>query len=80
MTEAKYHAIQVKALRTARQYHRALQTQAERLERILDRMIESKKVIRDSTYAKMVAQWDVIKQAYLADEKALADAFSSGTF
>jgi hypothetical protein len=78
MTEAQYHAIQIKAMRNGRASYRSMDSQGEVVERQLDRMIRLKTVIRAKTYDKLAADWAEFKKRMNAAEKALADAIASG--
>jgi hypothetical protein len=80
MTDSQYHAIQVKALRTGRNYVRSLDTLTNRLDRTISRLINNKKVIRSESYNALVTAWNAVKAQHSATEKALADAISSGNF
>jgi len=73
MTDAKYHALQVKALRTARRYLRQYQTQIERVERILDRKIESKNKITATGYDAYVAAYNKVTGLRSTLDRAMAD-------
>jgi len=78
MTEAAYHAIQVKALRTGRRYLRTQQTVTEKVERQIDRMISSKRVIKVATYRDLTEKFSAAKTAFNNTEKALVDAIAAG--
>jgi hypothetical protein len=74
MTDAAYHALQVKAARNARRYLRSLKTAESVVERQLDRLIAGKEIIRTHAYDELARQWSVVKQNVSATEKAMADA------
>lgn len=80
MTSAQYHAIQVKAMRNGRRYLRTMRTSAEGLERIVDRLISSKKEIKPESYALLSSAWSKYKTTVAETERALADSISSGSF
>jgi hypothetical protein len=73
MTDPQYHALQVRALRNSRRYLRTFQTQAERVERILDRKIGSKNRIPPSGYQDFVDAYQKLNQLWSGLAKALAD-------
>lgn len=80
MTVAAHRALIVKALRNARKQHRQWQTRAESLERLLDRLIERKTIIRPAETQQIVKAWDSVKGQTGAVEHALADAISTANF
>jgi hypothetical protein len=73
MTDAELKRLIVASARTARRYNRRLQTQAEILERWLDRMIARKTRIRESEGLPVVAIWDTLKNYTKNLELTLAD-------
>lgn len=73
MTDPQYHALQVRALRNARRYLRRFQTQAEVLERILDRKIAGKNRISPSGYSDYVKAFEQLSTLWSGMAKAIAD-------
>lgn len=77
MNERELRDLIRKALRNARRQYRAMDTQGEKLERWLDRMIDRKTRIQRSEAAPLVPLWDTFKSRQLACEKAFADFLAS---
>lgn len=74
MTAGQQKSLVKKALRNARTYYRKMDTQGERLERVLDRMIERKTIPTGSDWDPLVREFNAYKQSLPGVEKALSDA------
>jgi len=77
MTDAELKRLIVASARTARRYNRRLQTQAEILERWLDRAIARKTRIKESEATPVIKIWDTLKVYTRNLEVALADFLGS---
>lgn len=66
-----------KGLRNARKAYRSLDTQLEKVERELDRLIKRKTLVGPESLQTLINLWDKgVRSLYPATEKALADAVS----
>lgn len=69
-----------RALRNARKYERTLDTDLEKVEREMLRLIKRKTLVGRSSVERLIALWDQgVRKSYPACEKALADAVSTAT-
>jgi hypothetical protein len=74
MTDAQYHAEQIRALRTGRRYLRSYQTQLEVVERIMDRLITNKRPLRPDSYTKFADEFRKVQTQWSPLQKAMADS------
>jgi len=73
MTDSQIRALQVRAARNAQKYRRALETQVNKLETVLNRLIKAKTRVTAERYGLLFSQWDAVKSAFIATEKAITD-------
>lgn len=73
MNEREWRDRIKRALRNARRAYRSMDTQGEKIERWMDRMIERKTLIRWEQAEPVAPMWDEYKRRVAAAEKALSD-------
>lgn len=69
----------VKSLRNVRRAHRNLQSKAESLERILDRLIDRKTLITPGQMAQLQGPFQAVRNQLASVEGALRDALIAST-
>lgn len=77
LTDAQARNLVIRSLRTARKYHRAADTQGERFEREIDRLIKRKTRISAKSLVTLAELYRVYNDKVTRLQMPLADAYQA---